>query len=424
MAVPPAEPVYLGAPSVGYTVTPEDDGDAYMSKIGGSPAWLRPVIATPDAGAKGSAALGNCARCPKCRSAANLRLLAQLHAPLEVFDRVHYVFMCAACSSPTESVVCSFRSQLYNPSYDTERTAASSSSAAAATADSAAKDESLFAVDDDDGWGDDDDGDAAPSPTPAAATAAASSAEASARVAPPPPVYPSASAADNAQYAAAVSRAPLPPLALDTFPEPEGEKEKKGAAKSVAEQLAEVEALHPGITEVSGEAVEVDSLPHGGGGKGKGGGGNVVFVDDDGPTETPDEQASAEFFARLARCPKQCVRWSPNGAPLLSSASRRPPPASAIPGCSNCGAARVFEFQVLSPAIYFFEKEKERTAKKGGDGGKKLSAKAAKLQTIAAVEGAASEPHFATISVFTCSAHCYDAAHTVNLEYAHVEPEL
>lgn len=389
-------PVYIGAPVTDYVPTAADEDDPYVSKIGGRPAWLRPVFALPDESLPKTQQLNRCARCPKCRSAAHLRLLSQIHAPLAVYDRVLYLFMCAACSTPQDSVVCAFRSQLYNASYD-ERTPTPSAAAAPAPKDT------LFSVDEDDGWGAEE-----VMPVPVCAQPPAVEVSAS----PPPIVYPSASSSDNAAYRAAQTRPPLPALIIDSFPEPEGEKETS-SKKSIAEQLAEVEALHPGITEVSAEAMEADTF------SGSRGANVIISEEDDGPSETPDEIASAAYFSRLALCPSQCVRWHPNGQPLLSSASHRPP---AIPPCPICGAARVFEFQLMAPSLYYFEKfaKKSTQRKKTPEAG----TKAAKQQTIAAVEGSAEDPHFATVTVFTCSNHCYDADHTVTLEYAHVEPEL
>lgn len=395
----PNNVVYIGAPITDYAPTAADDDDPYTSKIGGQPAWLRPVSAIPDESLPKNQQLNRCARCPKCRSAANLKLLSQIHAPLSVYDRVLYLFMCVACGTPQDSVVFVFRSQLYNPSYD-EKAHVSIASIPFASK------EALFAVDEDDGWGDEE-GTTALMPTPAPLQT-----DAKIVTAPPPQVYPSATATDNTVYRSALSRPPLPLLIVDSFPEPDGEKETINK-KSIAEQLAEVEALHPGITEVSAEEVEASSL---GGARG-----NTVVIseEDDGPIETPDEVASAAYFSRLERCPTQCIRWSPSGQPLLSSASHRPP---AVPKCPTCGAARVFEFQLMAPALYFFEKfaKKPTQRKKVPEAG----SKAFKQQTIAAVEGSAEDPHFSTITVFTCSSHCYDADHTVTLEYAHVEPEL
>eukprot|EP00744_Colponema_vietnamica_P017950 GILI01025287.1.p1 GENE.GILI01025287.1~~GILI01025287.1.p1 ORF type:complete len:251 (-),score=29.33 GILI01025287.1:47-691(-) len=213
-------------------------------------------------------------------------------------------------------------------------------------------------------------------------------------------------------YHKSQGRSPFPMIVLDTFPEPEGEKEKP-TKKTVSEQLAEVEAMHPGITEVSSEAMEADTFGGGGGGS------NIVTEEEEGLGESPDDVASTAFFAKLALCPSQCIRWAPAGQPLLSSFTHKPP---AIPPCSQCGAERVFEFQQMAPTLFYFEKyaKKSNQRRKVPEAGSKAS----KQQTIAAVEGSAEEPHFTTVSVFTCSRHCYDAEHTVCLEYAHVEPEL
>ena len=99
------------------------------------------------------------------------------------------------------------------------------------------------------------------------------------------------------------------------------------------------------------------------------------------PTE---EQADfGAFTARLRRAPDQCLRYTYAAAsePLWASRRRRPP-VGAVPACEACGSARRFEFQVMPQALAFL-------------GVDSLDADA---------------PDWATLAVYTCSAHCAPAA--------------
>lgn len=53
------------------------------------------------------------------------------------------------------------------------------------------------------------------------------------------------------------------------------------------------------------------------------------------------------FHSRVAHYPRQCVRYSPHGSPLLFSNDPPPPP---VPACSSCGRPRHFDLQLM-PAI-------------------------------------------------------------------------
>ncbi|KAM4057910.1 hypothetical protein HRG_009523 [Hirsutella rhossiliensis] len=72
--------------------------------------------------------------------------------------------------------------------------------------------------------------------------------------------------------------------------------------------------------------------------------------------ESAMDAAFQKFADRLAQNPDQVIRYEFAGAPLLYSKTdcvgqRLAAGASAIPGCANCGARRVFEVQLTPNAI-------------------------------------------------------------------------
>jgi hypothetical protein len=94
--------------------------------------------------------------------------------------------------------------------------------------------------------------------------------------------------------------------------------------------------------------------------------------------EEEEDPTPDEFVERISRAPRQCLRWQPEGFPIVA---RREAFTGPVDSCGLCGRPRVFECQVMSPAIYFLCGDKPE----------------------------AEQPlHFSTILVFTCSAHCYD----------------
>lgn len=264
--------------------------DAFVPRIGGAPAWVHGAPQPPT--------------CSGCRKA--MALLTQFHAPLKVFDRVIYVFVCATCQEPNRVAV--LRSQVYNPDYDAQPKEAAAPQAA------------LFAEEDD--WGDDE----APAPAPAAPAAV------------PQPAQP--------QYATVdvlgpqrVTGGAFPCFQLELMIEPKARKVAE-AAKEVVER-----ALNPDDAD--------ESAPSDG--------------DEPGPMD--------DFVERLARCPAQALRWHVGGVPLLAVEGNM----ATIPPCDACGAARQFEAQVVSPAIFFLRGETPEDK-----------------QPL----------HFSTVTIFTCEASC------------------
>jgi pre-rRNA-processing protein TSR4 len=300
--------VWLGVPDGHLTGA----ADAYVSRIGGRPSWLR-APATKVA-------------CTRCGGA--MDLLAQLHAPLAVFDRILYVFCCLACGGKGVGSATVLRSQVYNSDYDEEYQRQ-------LTATNAKPQERLFEVNaaEADDWGDDE-----PAPKPAAAPAA-----------PQPPALRYSWVPDLAPAENDVAKAKLVCYYLETVPEPREQKQ----------ELTEDDADDAIISRLENQAPG-------------------TFDQSAGADDAEDEDATAdEFVQRLARAPRQCVRWQPGGEPLVALCNA---PRGPVAPCSLCGKARVFECQVMSPAIFF------------------------------ATEGVpeAEQPlHFSTILVFTCSANCY-----------------
>ena len=398
------QPVYLGVPITGHTLTKEEEADPYTSKIGGKPAWLRPVkpIATNGDRKDSDGDVSEFA-CPKCKSCSQTRLLSQLHCPLTVFDRILYVFMCLKCSHKTdESYVFCLRSQQYNPDYE--------EAVSAGGGEEEVRDKGpMFAVDDDDGWGDETE-----EPVPAAAAPSPPVVEAPVAV-PKYEVYNTATREDQRDSNMAVTTTALPGLALDTFEEPKDESTKRKQKKhhsmivdDVPSTIEEAEALiqrNMGGAGDEGDVVE--------------GNDNTDDATEEG---TVDEKQMDDFVKRMGRCPSQCVRWSPDGVPLTTTVSKQPPRASDIPHCEECGAPRRFEFQLMPPTLYFFDKlapqqKHQSLPKMAGDANPK------QVQELMNKLSQKDDPHFSTVSVFTCSESCYFRRMTAAVEYVHVEPE-
>lgn len=76
-------------------------------------------------------------------------------------------------------------------------------------------------------------------------------------------------------------------------------------------------------------------------------------------------EASEAFQARLRREPSQCLRYAYGGAPLwpTSGAKRRAAPALAkVPNCRVCGAARVFELQLVPALLWQLQQQLQQNA--------------------------------------------------------------
>lgn len=123
--------------------------------------------------------------------------------------------------------------------------------------------------------------------------------------------------------------------------------------------------------------------------------------------ESPHDKTFDHFTRILAQNPEQILRYEFKGTPLLYSSTdavathfvlpghhlhqsnskvKTSGPVKGIPGCQYCGAARVFELQLVPYLIYELEKDDEEAMKlDGGDG-----------------------MEWGTIIVGTCSKNCGD----------------
>ncbi|KAM4018682.1 programmed cell death protein 2-like isoform 2-T2 [Anomaloglossus baeobatrachus] len=99
-----------------------------------------------------------------------------------------------------------------------------------------------------------------------------------------------------------------------------------------------------------------------------------------------------KFLKKISQCHQQILRYSWNGNPLYMSS---PDAASRAPSCPLCGAARVFEFQLM-PAL------------------------------VTMLQGSKSEMslEFGTVLIFTCERSCWeDGAQTPVQEYCIVQED-
>lgn len=300
-----------------------------------------------------------------------MTLLAQVHAPLLVFDRVLYVFTCETCGKNNIPNATAYRSQIYNPEYESVET-----KPAAKT--------SVFEETDD--WGDDE---------PAQATSK------------PPEVTPSDACSHN--FASV-------PVTLPT----DAEKVDRDGPFYAGQLLDIFEDDAP--TTLFDDDGDATTNPR----KGTQATGAEIDpeVFDETSIEHDDddvkEKCAAHFLASIARCQSQCVRWQPGGLPLLSSPIL---PMINPPPCERCNAPRRFEFQVVPPIVYVLT---HGSSQRVGD-----DSTNARRGANAARGGLPDESHglrFGNILVFTCSnAECGCYAPTTPAycaEWCVVEPEL
>ncbi|KAH9253970.1 hypothetical protein BASA81_008094 [Batrachochytrium salamandrivorans] len=66
--------------------------------------------------------------------------------------------------------------------------------------------------------------------------------------------------------------------------------------------------------------------------------------------------SSESFYERLAREPRQLMRYAYGSVPLFPSAASKTRMGRGIPQCPNCGAARGFEFQLTPQALIHFQR--------------------------------------------------------------------
>ncbi len=139
---------------------------------------------------------------------------------------------------------------------------------------------------------------------------------------------------------------------------------------------------------------------------------------EDGLALTKDEdnadQLFIDFQARTSYNPEQVIRYipyhrrqralasegKPAPAPLWANIKRRLP-TKAVPPCA-CGAARVFEFQIMPQLLYFFEQEDSEKRK----GVKKIP------------RGFSEDFDFGTVCVYTCGNNCGSGQYTEEFGYA------
>jgi pre-rRNA-processing protein TSR4 len=371
-----AQSWWIGAPLSKHVVTDSEQDDAFFSKLGGLPSLLRSIERDSQC------PLMKCTLCGKSNAA---RLLCQFYAPLEQkgLERVLYIVQCDRCSTKDFTHVFVYRSTAFNWDLMPESTlsapqqpAAGPSSAAAPPANDKAQ---LFEETDD--WGEEDT-DATPAPTASSAHGETASlpvdllemkVEAptvtASHAATPRPVVTLAAPATYAPNSS--KKIALAPMALDVFEEPHeaARPRPRGAriAGSAEDQLMDAER------DCGADVVDRDSME----------------ADD----ESVDERCTRRYMERIRRYPSQCIRWCHSGAPLFCRADDQPP--QPIPSCEHCGAPRVFECELVSPAIFFLTKglpEDQHTL------------------------------HFGTVLCYTCSADCDDSPYVK--EYCFTQREI
>ncbi|KAJ9473483.1 putative programmed cell death protein 2 [Diplonema papillatum] len=107
----------------------------------------------------------------------------------------------------------------------------------------------------------------------------------------------------------------------------------------------------------------------------------------------------AKFQTRLHLCPQQVLRWGFGGKPLWIAATHRP---ASIPACSVCGAAQVFELQLVPTLIWKLRTDEHlKPNKRLGDDGL----------------------DFGTVVVYSCS-KCTEHESGLTPAFFHVQPPL
>ncbi|ORC93764.1 pre-rRNA-processing protein TSR4 [Trypanosoma theileri] len=350
--------VWLGTP---VKAAGTDFSSVYTSKIGGSAILFRELSDS------------SVFQCPKCKSNRAVSLLTQIYAPLEVYDRIIYVFLCATCSKEQSSFCFVLRSQNFNPSYVT----------VPSTVDDAeeVKEGALFEENGD--WGDDENESSekvngeeyavcnAPvgvNTTTTTTTNSTDKEEEDSNEKRKEKLniddvhtleVPSTLASPGSK--AEVEGFCYPCFALDVFEEPPKVKVK---CATINDQLREVKQKY------GDDVVETTTMD-----------------EDDEPLH---EKRLRKYVERIGRVPSQCIRWAPNQEPLRSSVT-----PIAVPNCPQCGSVRRYELQLTSPIIYYLVKAKDE-----------------KKHPL----------HFGNVLVFTCSGNCNSKSYAQ--EYCVVEKEI
>lgn len=111
------------------------------------------------------------------------------------------------------------------------------------------------------------------------------------------------------------------------------------------------------------------------------------------------DQTFLKFMKKLQRIPDQCVRQGRGDGILWPSSSRNVPE----PGvCSSCGAARVFEYQLMAPTIAALEESADWLKEEGVEDG--------------AVERPPVSWDWVTVAVFGCRKRCFEGSKGVYRE--------
>ncbi|KEG11684.1 pre-rRNA-processing protein TSR4 [Trypanosoma grayi] len=345
--------IWLGTPVKSVS---EDFLSPYTSRIGGTAVLFREVSDS------------RVFKCVKCRSSRSISLLAQIYAPLEVYDRVLYVFVCSACSREECSFCFAIRSQNLNLSYVT----------APQNAERGDSEDKGALFEENADWGDGSDGewddndhhhknnngnnkDDVTENSVSESTAANAMGVGKGR-----DIGATGTTDVPSVLAPHGSKPPIegtcyPRYGLEIFLEPLKLKTKAVAVK---------EQLHEAQQKYGEDVVEM-----------------AIVEDDDEPLH---EKRLRKYVERISRVPSQCIRWGPNQEPLRSSVT-----PIVVPDCPHCGKERRYELQLTSPIIYYLTKSRDE-----------------KNHPL----------HFGNVHVFTCSGNCNVEAYTS--EYCVVEEEI
>eukprot|EP00755_Sulcionema_specki_P008125 Sspe_Gene.40075::Locus_19317_Transcript_1_1_Confidence_1.000_Length_1147::g.40075::m.40075/K14801/TSR4; pre-rRNA-processing protein TSR4 len=332
--------VTLGVACPEWAPTPEET-TPYLSKIGGEPLWLHPISG----------------RVPKCRLCRRkLFLVAQLCVPVDGIDRILYILACNASPCQLHRGAWLVLRSTVPPVTEEKK-------------DDAGPSGSTFAVDDD--WGDDE-GDTDGFGGGGFGAMASESDEKKGEGAGVAEVRNQVWEEDGCT---GEGGGVFPMTPLDIFYEPED------CAPGTSAPPSAVAAAEP---TTSGE--------------------KEGFADEGyEKTGSTAQRAFLKFTKRIARVPRQVVRWSHKGTPLSIAGEKFPPP----PPCENCGAPRVFEAQLLSTALAFLNPHDFPGAEIPPPNATPLS-----------VGGLS----FGVATIFSCSASCYPGEDYVE-EYIRVDDE-
>ncbi|KAF8296265.1 putative Programmed cell death protein 2, C-terminal putative domain containing protein [Trypanosoma cruzi] len=296
--------VWLGKP---VDVAGEDLCSVYTSRIGGTATLFRET------------ADYSVFRCPKCNSMNAVSLLAQIYAPLDVYDRLLYVLTCSTCSTEQSTFCFALRSQNFNPSYKN----------ASQTNDKGGCEDKRLLFEESADWGDGmDKGWDYDDKSVKSNMATEQRGNRS--------IVNEAIADDICSTEVPSSLAPpglkppirgmrFPCFTLEVFEEPPKVKPKSAPFNI---------QLHEAQGKYGEDVVETTVL--------------------DEADEPLHEKLLRKYVERIGRVPSQCVRWGPSREPLQLSVI-----SIVAPRCPYCGKKRRYELQLTSPIIYFLTRLNE-----------------------------------------------------------------